>query len=342
MEAATRTPDATRLNAEMLLLRKRLMAAGVFTPRRRDQVLCVLQLVVLFVGGYALLATGNPWAAGLGVILLSLYYPQSAWLGHDLGHGQVFSNRRLNSFAMGLMAWTQGLSSTWWKTKHGKHHAHPNAYRLVEGKPVAIDEDINTTPLLVWDIALLSDEARQKLAWWLPLQKHALGPLLLLARLNWSAAGIRHGIRNRNPLEVAGILAHYAATFALALLIWPGETWQAVTWFILVQLIGGFMLGLVFILNHSGREVYPENKGYGFFDAQVRTTRNVHQNWLADWFTGGLNLQLEHHFFPNLPRHRLGEVVAESRRVVEQCGFHYESLGFFAACKLTWASLPSR
>ena len=329
------------LNAEMFRFRKRLQATGVFAPRSADHLPCVLQIAALFVGSYALLSSGNAWAAGLGAVLLALYYPQAAWLGHDLGHGQVFSDRRSNTIALALMAWTQGLSAKWWKEKHGKHHAHPNSYRLVDGKPVAIDEDINTAPLLVWDTALITQAARKQLAWWLPLQKHALAPLLLLARLNWSAAGIRHAVRHGNIMELAGIIVHYAATLALAIYLWPGESWQAILWFALAQFGGGFMLGLVFFLNHSGREVYAEGNGYGFFDAQARTTRNIHQGWFANWFTGGLNLQLEHHFFPNLPRHRLHEVVAESRRIVEQCGFRYESLGFFAACKLTWKSLPS-
>jgi fatty acid desaturase len=342
METALPNPDANLLNTEMLLFRKRLQAAGIFTPRSADHLLCALQLAVLFAGGFALLSTGNPWAAVLGAMLLSVYYPQSAWLGHDLGHGQVFSNRRINTLALALMAWTQGLSAKWWKEKHGKHHAHPNAYRLVDGKPVAVDEDIDTAPLLVWDIALISEDTRRRLARWLPLQKHALAPLLLMARLNWSTAGIRHAIRHGNVMEAVGIVVHYAATLALALYLWPGESWQAVLWFCAVQLAGGFMLGLVFILNHSGREVYPEGNGYGFFEAQARTTRNVHEGPIANWFTGGLNLQLEHHFFPNLPRHRLREVIAESRRIVEQCGYRYESLGFFEACQLTWKSLPTR
>jgi fatty acid desaturase len=341
METSKQSPDAQLLNTEMLLFRKRLQAAGVFTSRSADHLWCVLQLVMLFVGGYALLSTGDPWAAGLGVLCLSLYYPQSAWLGHDLGHGQVFADKRINASAMALMAWTQGLSAKWWKEKHGKHHAHPNAYRMVDGKPVAIDEDIDTVPVLVWDTALLTEEAKRKLAWWLPLQKHALAPLLLLARLNWSVCGIRHAVKNGNFMEAVGIVVHYVSTLALAIFLWPGDTWQAILWFVLVQLAGGFMLGLVFILNHSGREVYAEGNGYGFFDTQARVTRNVHEGRLANWFTGGLNLQLEHHFFPNLPRHRLSEVAAESKRIVEQCGFRYESLSFFAACKLTWRSLPS-
>jgi fatty acid desaturase len=342
MNIALQSPDANLLNEEMHSFRKRLQAAGVFKPRSSDQLFCALQLALLFVGSYALLSTGNPWAAGLGVLLLALYYPQAAWLGHDLGHGQVFTDKRINSLASLLMAWTQGLSAKWWKDKHGKHHANPNAYRLVNGKPVPIDEDINTAPLLVWDIALITAETRLKLERWLPLQKYALAPLLLLARLNWSASGIRHALRHGNVMEGGGIIFHYAATLALAIYLWPGETWQAIVWFLSVQFAGGFMLGLVFILNHSGREVYPESNGYGFFDAQARTTRNVHEGSLANWFTGGLNLQLEHHFFPNLPRHRLREVAAESRRIVEKCGYQYESLSFFAACKVTWASLPSR
>lgn len=342
MELSAQVPDAKLLNSEMFLFRKRLQAAGVFTPRSADHVWCVVQLSMLFIGGYALLSTGNLWAAGLGMVLLSLYYPQSAWLGHDLGHGQVFADRRLNTVAMALMAWTQGLSAKWWKEKHGKHHAHPNAYRMVDGRPVPIDEDIDTAPVLIWDTNLITAEARRKLAWWLPLQKHALAPLLLLSRLNWSTVGFTHALRHGNLSEAVGIVIHYVATLALAIYLWPGEAWQAVVWFALVQICGGFMLGLVFILNHSGREVYPEGNGYGFFDAQARTTRNINEGWFANWFTGGLNLQLEHHFFPNLPRHRLREVVAESQRIVEKCGFTYESLSFFSACRLTWGSLPSR
>lgn len=326
----------------MLSFRKRLYAAGIFTPRRKDHLLCALQLAILFVGSYALLSTGDPWAAGLGVVLLSLYYPQSAWLGHDLGDGQVFSGRRINTIALALMAWTQGLSGKWWKEKHGKHHARPNAYKIDNGRPVPMDEDIDTAPLLVWNVALITQEARLKLAWWLPLQKHALALILLFARLNWSIAGVRHALRHGNVMELIGIFAHYLVTLALALHFWPGDTWQSVSWFVASQLGGGFLLGLVFILNHSGREVYAEDAGYNFFEAQVRTTRNVHEGLIANWFTGGLNLQLEHHFFPNLPKHRLREVVAESRRIVAQCGFCYESLSFFEACKVTWKSLPSK
>jgi fatty acid desaturase len=38
---------------------------------------------------------------------------------------------------------------------------------------------------------------------------------------------------------------------------------------------------------------------------QVLTSRNVRGGLLTDWALGGLNYQIEHHLFPNMPRSSL-------------------------------------
>jgi fatty acid desaturase len=38
---------------------------------------------------------------------------------------------------------------------------------------------------------------------------------------------------------------------------------------------------------------------------QVLTSRNVRGSRLVDWLLGGLNYQIEHHLFPNMPRPNL-------------------------------------
>ena len=43
-----------------------------------------------------------------------------------------------------------------------------------------------------------------------------------------------------------------------------------------------------------------------------------------DWFTGGLNYQLEHHAFPNMPRHHLGAAAGPVRALCEKHGLPYE------------------
>ena len=42
-----------------------------------------------------------------------------------------------------------------------------------------------------------------------------------------------------------------------------------------------------------------------FLRKQVLTSRNVRGGWLVDVALGGLNYQIEHHLFPNMPRANL-------------------------------------
>ncbi|CAN0460008.1 unnamed protein product, partial [Ectocarpus sp. 12 AP-2014] len=41
---------------------------------------------------------------------------------------------------------------------------------------------------------------------------------------------------------------------------------------------------------------------------QVTTTRNVTSTPFVDWFCGGLQYQVDHHLFPQIPRHNLRKV----------------------------------
>jgi fatty acid desaturase len=74
-----------------------------------------------------------PHAGKLSAFLLSLFFTQSGWLGHDYVHGvDKFSDR------MRYLATTcGGLAVTWWSTKHNKHHALTNEIGVDEVRPSA-------------------------------------------------------------------------------------------------------------------------------------------------------------------------------------------------------------
>ncbi|CAG8765701.1 8246_t:CDS:1, partial [Dentiscutata erythropus] len=64
----------------------------------------------------------------------------------------------------------------------------------------------------------------------------------------------------------------------------------------------GLLLALCFSLNHNGMKVLDEDETMktDFFVEQVITGRDVTANslmgrWFVEWFTGGLNYQIEHH-----------------------------------------------
>jgi fatty acid desaturase len=82
-------------------------------------------------------------------------------------------------------------------------------------------------------------------------------------------------------------------------------------------------LGFVFTLSHNGKEVYNESKD--FVRAQVVTTRNTHVHWFNDWFTGGLDTQIEHHLFPTMPRHNYPKIAPQVQALCEKHGLEYDN-----------------
>jgi acyl-lipid Delta6-acetylenase / acyl-lipid (9-3)-desaturase len=92
-----------------------------------------------------------------------------------------------------------------------------------------------------------------------------------------------------------------------------------------VQIFSGFMLAIVFVQSHNGMEVYKGEKN--FVAAQLVSTRNISSSLWMDWFTGGLNFQIEHHLFPTLPRHNLALAKSMVMRFCCEHKFAYESCG---------------
>ena len=98
---------------------------------------------------------------------------------------------------------------------------------------------------------------------------------------------------------------------------------QAALFVLLSELFCGVFLGFVFIQSHNGMEVYSD--GRDFVASQLASTRNVDGGLFNDWFTGGLNRQVEHHLFPTLPRHNLAEAQKRVQAFCSKHGLYYEA-----------------
>src|ERR671912_590009 len=64
-------------------------------------------------------------------------------------------------------------------------------------------------------------------------------------------------------------------------------------------------LGCSFAPNHKGMPTLTEADQLDFLRRQVLTSRNVRGSRFVDFLLGGLNYQIEHHLFPNMPRPNL-------------------------------------
>ncbi|MFC6884418.1 fatty acid desaturase family protein [Actinomadura yumaensis] len=263
---------------------------------------------------------GSWWAVLLGVPL-ALLSGRTAFLGHDAGHRQIASsakaNRRLGLLLGNLML---GMGYGWWNDKHNRHHANPNHV----GKDPDVGEGV-----LVWTREQ-AEKARGRgvFAWIGRHQARLFFPLLLLEGLNLqvnSVLYLRGRARREVLLEGTLFAVHAVGYLALAFsVLSPGK---AVVLILLHQGLFGVHLGSVFAPNHKGMMMPAPGEKWCHLRRQVLTSRNVRGGLFTDWFTGGLNYQIEHHLFPSLPRPSLRKVQPMVREHCARVGLPYAETG---------------
>ncbi|KAJ3173517.1 hypothetical protein HDU88_002603 [Geranomyces variabilis] len=269
--------------------------------------------------------------------LIALFWQQCGWLSHDSCHNQIFTSRLYNDafgYVVGNMA--QGFSISWWKHKHCTHHSVPNVH--------SGDPDIDTLPFLAWSehalegFADLSDNGLAK--FFVAYQPILYFPLLSVARLNWAISSLswnahdmrKHGkvFPTRSAVELATLSVHWVWWIGAG--IYFLKPAYAAIWFATSQMICGVLLAAVFSVNHNGMPVYSkaEANDINFYELAILTGRDVHTSTFNNWFTGGLNMQIEHHMFPNVPRHNLPYLTEHVKRICAKNGVPYHETSLIA------------
>jgi fatty acid desaturase len=223
-----------------------------------------------------------------------------------------------------------GFSVSWWKTKHNLHHTAPNE---CDQTYTPIDEDIDTLPLIAWSKEILETVENKRILRVLQYQHYAVVPLLFLARASWLFGSFLFTFNpalgtTKGTIEKVTVLGHYAWFAWAAFNLLPGVI-KPIAWMCATELVAGFCLGFVFTLSHNGKEVYNESKD--FVNAQILTTRNTKAGWFNDWFTGGLDRQIEHHLFPTMPRHNYPVISPQVEAMCRKHGLEYEDVTVAAA-----------
>jgi fatty acid desaturase len=254
---------------------------------------------------------------------LAIVFTQLAFVGHDAGHRQLFRSRHANDLAGLLHAnLLVGISFDWWVGKHNRHHSNPNHEDL--------DPDISITAL-----AFTVDQASAKHGLVRLIARYQgwlFFPLLLLeaAHLHLATSkAILRGSGRANTVEGLLLLAHVAGyVTALVLVLSP---LQAVAFIVVQQGLFGLYLGCAFAPNHKGMPTLTDANELDFLRRQVLTSRNVRGSWLVDLVLGGLNYQIEHHLFPNMPRPNLRRAQPLVRAFCQHHGLDYTEASLFGS-----------
>ena len=284
--------------SEYTQLSKQIKQAGLLERRRGWYVAKIgVNLVLLAAGWAGFVIIGASWWQLLVAAYLAVVSTQIAFVGHDAGHRQLFRSRRANDL-VGLAHANLGVgvSFDWWVAKHNRHHTNPNHEDL--------DPDISITAL-----AFTPDQARSKhglVRLVARYQGWLFFPLLVLEAAHLHLASAKAILRGRGRANaVEGLLLGVHLAVYLTALWLVLQPLQAVAFVIVHQGLFGLYLGCSFAPNHKGMPTLTDADELDFVRRQVLTSRNVRGSRFVDFLLGGLNYQIEHHLFPNMPRPNL-------------------------------------
>jgi linoleoyl-CoA desaturase len=106
--------------------------------------------------------------------------------------------------------------------------------------------------------------------------------------------------------------------------------WKVLIGFFVMHYTAGLILSVVFQLAHVVKETtnpIPNENG------EIENTWAIHQlftttnfapkNQIINWYTGGLNHQVEHHLFPNISHIHYGKIAKIVKETAKECNLPY-------------------
>jgi fatty acid desaturase len=310
--------------SEYTQLSRQIKQAGLLDRRRGWYVVRIASNLALLAAGWAaFVIVGDSWWQLVTAAYLAVVFTQLAFVGHDAGHRQISRSRPANN-RVGLVHANLlvGISFGWWVPKHNAHHTNPNHEDL--------DPDISITALAFTDGQASSRHGLVRLL--VRYQAWLFFPLLLLeaAHLHLaSAKAVLRGSGRANTVEGVLLVAHLAGYLtALVLVLSPA---QAVAFVLVHQGLFGLYLGCSFAPNHKGMPTLTDAEELDFLRRQVLTSRNVTGSRPVDLLLGGLNYQIEHHLFPNMPRPNLRHAQPLVRAFCAHHGLPYVEASLFGS-----------
>jgi len=254
------------------------------------------------------------------VILLTTAQIQAGWAQHDFGHLSVFKDRKMDTlvhhFTIGVL---KGASSSWWKTRHNRHHAKTNILHK--------DPDIHNYPLFLFG----ENMAKLQLGWGATQFQHYYwwfaGPPVVTTLL-FPFQVIRHIIRKRawdDGLSVTLFFVRWGVMFVPLM-----GYWNTGLLYVFVRFLESHWFTWVTSMNHLPMEI-DEEKNHDWVTLHLVSTQNVEHTWFNDWFSGHLNFQIEHHLFPTMPRHNYAKVQPRVKALCDKYGIKMRVMSLWVA-----------
>lgn len=281
VEAKLPPPEPSKLDLEYRRFHDKLRADGWFERTLFGELCYIVPIIALFVYGTIISYTQPIFAS----VLLGLAMQQSGWLAHDMIHAR---NSTWNNF-MGLYftGWSAGFYRWFWSRKHNTHHVFTNHK--------GTDTDIDLIPIF-WQWQPTPEEDRPHRAW-----QHLYHiPLYFSLFVSWRIQSLTFMItRGQYTRMLTVLLPNYLWLACLPLSVAAGSV-----------LLSGFFVATVVTLSHETEEMVDQGEFKSFVAAQLDGTKDiVTRDPFTEWFCGGMQYQVIHHLFPQMPRYYYSSVA---------------------------------
>jgi linoleoyl-CoA desaturase len=256
---------------------------------------------------------------------------------HDGNHGSYSSKSWLNKFMGGSIYILAGNVYNWQVQHNVLHHTYTNIH--------GHDEDLEAGRIMRFT----------KQAEWRRFHKfqHYYSVFLYgLLTFNWAITTdflqmkrylkrkLSYGEAKSPTIQWTTLIITKVIYFSfwIAAPIIIGITWwKVVLGFLVMHYTAGVILSVVFQLAHVVEDIsYPEPNDEGEIENtwaihQLFTTANfAPKNWLVNYYTGGLNHQVEHHLFPNISHvhyDKIAKIVKETAHEFELPYMEFKTMG---------------
>ena len=277
----------------------------LFAPALTATLVKLALLAALLAASLWLAWLGSSWMVlGAAYAALALLLAQFAFVGHDAGHGSISRNAAVNrALGQASMTLVTGLAFDEWIARHRAHHQYCQ------------DEARDPDMAVAFVVSLTEESKRSKgalgrfLTRFQPLHIWLLSFLFGHSQRHLSQAAVLASPR-RYRLDAALLLPHFALWFGLPCLLLGVPIERALLAYLIPVTLLGPYLAAIFWVNHVGMPLVRNVESFSFFEHQVVTSRTIASPPAMDWFFGGLNFQIEHHLFPQVPARRLAAVQA--------------------------------
>lgn len=306
-----------------------------------NMVLKTIFMLTLYIAPFVLINTivANSWIA-LGMWALMGFGLAGIGLSimHDANHGAYSKNATVNKF-VGYSLLILGGSDLNWRIQHNVlHHTYTN----IEG----MDEDIDAPSAI---LRFSPHSPLNKLhkyqylyAWFF----YGLMTLMWFLTKDYQQA-IRYNkkglLKSQNTtlgkhlaVIIISKVLYASIILGIPFLIAPTAWYITLIGFLIMQFIGGLVLGIIFQPAHVLPSTdYPLPDPTGNIENdwaihQLYTTANfAPRAKIFSWYVGGLNYQVEHHLFPNICHVHYPAISKIVKETATEYGLPYHSMSTF-------------